>query len=320
MSAHPKLDAATGELVLFGYQIVAAPHASVHFTDAASGAVTRSVAVDLPRPAMMHDCGLSARFIVLLDLAVRFDIARMLHEGERPMWFDRSRPSRVGLLPRSAVGAAAAGLGSVDEVLWVDLPAPVACFHTVACWDEPRDGSVVLYICELQDMDFDYLCGKGAEARTLNSCLVRYVVDPAARSATRTVVVSDLSLDFPVCHPRVMGVRPQRYTWLAIQGERVADFVGYAKVDLGQGAVVATHRFPAGMYGVELSFAPGDGPEEDAGWLVGMVCDDPEGTSSSLLVVDAGTMELACRLPLPQRVPLGFHGLFIDTGAPGGAA
>ena len=55
--------------------------------------------------------------------------------GERPLHFDTKHPSRIGLLPRTPAAATAAGLASMDDVAWFDLPEPCAIFHTVAAWE-----------------------------------------------------------------------------------------------------------------------------------------------------------------------------------------
>ena len=60
-------------------------------------------------------------------------------------------------------------------------------------------------------------------------------------------------------------------------------------------------------------FVPRDGAAtEDDGWLLQYVYDKPSNTSE-FVVLDANdvTAEPTARVPLPQRIPFGFHGSWI---------
>jgi 8'-apo-carotenoid 13,14-cleaving dioxygenase len=50
---------------------------------------------------MIHDTAFTARFAIILDLPVRFDLALVGHGGFPFRWDDQMTP-RIGLLPRSA--------------------------------------------------------------------------------------------------------------------------------------------------------------------------------------------------------------------------
>ena len=57
----------------------------------------------------------------------------------------------------------------------------------------------------------------------------------------------------------------------------------------------------------------GDAAEDD-GVLIGYVYDGDR-DASDLLFLDAGTLETAAAVHLPARVPYGFHGNWVPTGA-----
>jgi carotenoid cleavage dioxygenase len=46
--------------------------------------------------------------------------------------------------------------------------------------------------------------------------------------------------------------------------------------------------------------------DEDDGFLVSVVHDELSNLSETV-VIDARTMEAVCRVPMPERVPYGFH-------------
>jgi carotenoid cleavage dioxygenase len=65
----------------------------------------------------------------------------------------------------------------------------------------------------------------------------------------------------------------------------------------------------------EAVFVPraSHGAHEDDGWLLGLV-HDLGGESTDFVVIDAADFDrgYVARIPLPQRVPFGFHGNWIS--------
>ncbi|WIA42707.1 hypothetical protein OEZ86_008657 [Tetradesmus obliquus] len=150
--------------------------------------------------------------------------------------------------------------------------------------------------------------------------------------------MTETSGDFPTINPRFVG-RKQRYAYVAtmVTGFGAAvKWDGVAKMDLwapeGSDAMVAKIQLPPGCYNGETVFIPRhEDPSkctsEDDGYLVTYVHDETASSSSSsssggggsssggssLVVWDAATMQqqpLAV-VALPQRVPYGFHGLWV---------
>jgi carotenoid cleavage dioxygenase len=69
------------------------------------------------------------------------------------------------------------------------------------------------------------------------------------------------------------------------------------------------HEYPPGWYGGEAAFTHREGAaEEDDGALVTFVVNATTG-ASELYVIDARSFdaEPVARVPIPQRVPAGFH-------------
>src|SRR5262249_45816489 len=72
MTAHPKIDPATGELVFSRYGW-APPSLRYHVADR-DGALRHSVEIDVKGPTMMHAFAVTATRPLLLDLPVVFDV------------------------------------------------------------------------------------------------------------------------------------------------------------------------------------------------------------------------------------------------------
>jgi carotenoid cleavage dioxygenase-like enzyme len=72
------------------------------------------------------------------------------------------------------------------------------------------------------------------------------------------------------------------------------------------------HDFGTGREPAEAVFAPGTGGGEDRGYLMTYVYDAARDSSDFvILAADDFTAEPVATVPLPQRVPFGFHGSWI---------
>ncbi len=74
MTAHPKIDPATGELFFIGYSPFP-PHLRFHTVNPA-GELVRSEDIVLPQGVMMHDFQLTENYAVFFDLPLVFDLTQ----------------------------------------------------------------------------------------------------------------------------------------------------------------------------------------------------------------------------------------------------
>lgn len=102
-------------------------------------------------------------------------------------------------------------------------------------------------------------------------------------------------------------------------------FLGAVKLDLsllnneaaGGDCTVASRRYGRSCHGSELFFVAREpnnpAAEEDDGYLVSYVHDDYT-QESKFIVMDATSpnLDVVAAVTLPQRVPTGFHGLFLS--------
>ncbi len=93
MTAHPKVDPVTGELVFFGVDLFGPPFLRYHVVDA-SGQLTTTEEIDIPRATMMHDFGVTATRAVFLDQPVVFDLALAAERAARSPSAGCPRPGR----------------------------------------------------------------------------------------------------------------------------------------------------------------------------------------------------------------------------------
>ena len=305
MTAHPKTDPETGELVFFGYSPFP-PYLRVHVADA-SGRLVTSVPVDLPAPVMVHDFAVSRRHVVLFDLPAVFDLAALL-AGEPGILWEPGNGARIGVLDRQRPH---------DPVRWFEVE-PFWMFHVLNAHDESgaAGDAVVVEGCRADrlNVSFDRSGPSGGPPDAAGRpSLHRWRIDLA------TGLVTDGPLDDrPGDFPRVnddhagldahFGYVTHTRAW---EGGEV-EFDGVVKHHLATGGTVV-HRYGATEVAGEAAFAPDpDRPGEDGGWLLNIVSDKAEGTSA-LVIVDAEAMEEVARVHLPRRVPSGFHGTWLAS-------
>jgi carotenoid cleavage dioxygenase len=291
-SAHTKRDPATGELHAVTYHW-AWDHIR-HVVVGPDARVRRELGIPLAGGPMVHDCAITERYVVLLDLPVTFDIEAAAAGARLPYRWNPERPPRVGLLPLA---------GTADEVRWFDAPRCYV-FHTLNAYDGPG-GEVVVDVVRHPRM-FDTVHNGPDEGATT---FERWTIDPGG-AAVRTRQLDDTGQEFPRIDERLTG-RPHRYGYAAALGDGVA--LGSAiKHDLTAGTS-EHHHFGAGRVTQEPVFVPrADDAGEDDGWVLSYVHDATTGRSDVvILAAQDFTGDPVATVHLPVRVPLGFHGSWL---------
>lgn len=298
MTAHPKMDPVTGEMLFFGYDPFGPPWLRYHVADAA-GELVRSEDIDIRGPSMVHDFAITENHIVFFDLPVVFDFDLV---GKRPFpaeW-KPDYGARVGVMPRD---------GGNADVRWFDVDLCYV-FHPLNAYDDNR--SVVVDVARHPKMFDTDIYGPAEQPPTLD----RWTIDLEGGKVIEERI-DDRPQEFPRVDDRVVG-RPHRYgyaTHFGIDDEGL-HLGGLVKHDLRAGTSEA-RSFGRGTHASEGVFVPAaDDAGEDEGWVLTVVYDEGR-DSSDLLVLDAtefsGTP--VATVHLPQRVPFGFHGSWVPEGA-----
>jgi carotenoid cleavage dioxygenase len=298
ISAHPKVDAVTGEMMIFDYKPL--PPYLRYGVVAPDGRCSHWTTVDLPGPRLQHDMAITAHHTILFDMSLMWD-PELLARGQTRVRFFRDRPSRVGILPRHAPG---------DHVRWFETE-PFYMYHTINAWE---DGNrIVLLGCRITNpLAEDPPSPREGASPTigflrLEPALYRWTFD-LGTGAVREEQLDDLFAEFPRMDNRVLG-RPSRFSYHGRMAPvATMRFDGLVKYDTESGARWS-YAYPAGWSGGEVAFAPRIGSRaEDDGYLVTFVADETSGASEVYLFdardIIAGPV---ARLAVPQRVPTGYH-------------
>jgi carotenoid cleavage dioxygenase len=296
-TAHPHRDPLTGEHHAIAYEATS-PEIIRHVVLSPEGLVVREETIPVKHGPSIHDCAITARYAVILDLPVTFSMKTLIGGHGFPYAWNPEHQARVGLLPRA---------GSKDDIIWCDVD-PCYVFHVANAYDA-ADGTVVMDVVAYATMFAESKQGPDAAGH-----FERWTIDPVARTVARHVVDADAQ-EFPRPDERRFG-QPYRYAYtMALPADTftIADTRLY-KHDLEAGTR-ETHDFGPGRHPGEFVFVPAhETAGEDEGWLIGLVVDLPN-EATDLVILNArdfsGTPQASIRIP--HRVPPGFHGNWVGN-------
>ncbi|MBW4542932.1 MAG: carotenoid oxygenase family protein [Symplocastrum torsivum CPER-KK1] len=297
VTAHPKVDPGTGEMLFFGYSVH--PPYLQYSVVSASGELLRTVPIDLPEAVMMHDFAITENYTIFMDLPLTFSIARM-QQGKPLLMFEQEKPSRFCILPHH---------GDNNSIRWFECPA---CYvvHTLNAYEEGDE--VVLIGCHMTATTMGLSQTPDHPDADIPR-LYRWRFN-LSTGIVKEEMLDDVSSEFPRINEQLLG-RKTRYGYTAklAPGHPTPAFEGLIKYDFSSGAS-QTLKFGSQRYGGEAVFVPRPGAvAEDDGWLLTFVHDEGSDTSE-LVVVNAQdfTAEPVARVLIPQRVPYGFHGTWVS--------
>jgi carotenoid cleavage dioxygenase len=300
-TGHPHRDPLTGETHAIAYD--GRVWDSVrHVVLSPEGRVVRDMPVAVEHGPCIHDCAITARFAVVLDLPVTFSFRALLAGYRFPFRWNPAHRARVGLLPRGGEGA---------DILWCDVE-PCFVFHIGNAYDG-ADGRVILDVVAYDTVFTAVGGGLDRPGR-----LERWTIDPVTRRVERRVL-DPAAQEFPRIDERLFG-QPHRYLYTvsvpADGNTQLAGATQLTKHDLETGER-RVHEFGPDRIPGEFVFVPARaGAGEDEGWLVGLVIDTAADTTD-FTILDARAFEAppVASVRLDHRIPPGFHGNWFPAPA-----
>jgi len=296
VSAHAKVDEHTGELLFFDY--ATNPPFMTYNVVSANGELIHQSPIDLPGPRLPHDMAITEHYSILMDLPLFWD-PQLLPKNIHKVTYYPNLPSRFAVLPR---------YGSNDKVKWFEA-TPCFIYHVVNSWEDGDE--IIMDACRVVEPRPQNASGEGELARMqaflrLEAQLWRW------RFNLQTGVVKEEQFDeakteWPTMNKLRLG-RKTRYSYNAY----VPKFNGLVKYDFEKGTV-AEYLFGPGRIGSEAPFAPRlNAKGEDDGYVVSFVA-NVNNNSSEVVILDAKNFSAGpvARVQLPQRVPVGFHALWV---------
>ncbi|KAE8657201.1 putative carotenoid cleavage dioxygenase 4 [Hibiscus syriacus] len=276
MTAHPKVDPDSGEA--FDVHIMSMPH-----------------------PSFVHDFAITKKYALFPDIQMRMKKPiEMIFQGGNPMVSDPTKVARFGVIPRYAKNE--------SEMRWFNVPG-FNPMHFVNAWEEDNENAIVMLASSVTSIEhalqrFDLVRNRMEKVRiNVNTGMV-----------TRQSI-SSRNLDLEVINPSYLA-KKNRYVYSGV-GEPLPKMSRVVKLDYPKGVskdcTVASRMYGPGCYGAEPFFVAKEGENsEDDGYLLTYVHDENT-RESRFLVMDAKSpdLDIVATVKLPQRVPYGFHGLFV---------
>jgi 8'-apo-carotenoid 13,14-cleaving dioxygenase len=294
-TAHPHVDPLTGEMHGICWD-AHNPAAIRYVVVTPEGRARRNVEIPVEHGPMIHDCAITRRYAIILDLPVTFNMAAAMAGQSFPYRWNPSHQARIGLLPRE---------GEAAGIIWCAVE-PCYVFHIANAYDA-ADGRVILDVAVHDTMFAESKAGPDSK----RSGLERWTIDPETGTVARRVIDATPQ-EFPRPDERRFGL-PYRYAYtMALGGAFLGS--GLLKHDLETGARQA-RDFGPNRHPGEFVFVPArPDAAEDEGWLIGLVIDLNDETSE-LMILDAQDFDGApvARVQLPHRVPPGFHGNWVPA-------
>ncbi|MEA2625872.1 MAG: hypothetical protein QOD06_1917 [Candidatus Binatota bacterium] len=299
MTAHPKMDLATGEMLFFGYSPFP-PYLQFHVADAA-GRLVRSEPIDVAWPSMMHDFAVTERYVLFLLCPVVFSFDDVAARGGAFSW-EPERGMRIGVMPRSG-----------GDVRWLATD-PCFVFHPLNAYED--GDAIVLDAVRWTSGRFvvRHAGSGGPQEDEDRAVLHRWRLDLAS-GTVRGDALDDAECEFPRVDDRLIG-RRHRFGWVA---SRARDddgvrpfFTAIRRYDLERGDS-ELREFGAGHGVREPIFVPRSSAAGEGDGYALVLVYDPERNTSDFWILDAARIsgEPVARIHLPHRVPYGFHGNWV---------
>ncbi len=298
VSAHPKVDETTGEMLFFNYS-KEAPYMKYGVVDENNDLV-HYVDIPLPGPRLPHDMAFTENYAILNDLPLFWD-PRLLGRGIHAPKFHRDMPARFAVIPRR---------GQTSDIKWFEAD-PTYVLHFANAYE---DGDEIVLDGFYQGAPDPSTEGLTDQQRAFRFLALDYLQTRLHRwrfnlvtGAVKEEPLTDTITEFGMING-ALGGREHRYVYAATGVPGRFLFNGLVKHDVRTGAE-ESWSFGDGVYGSETSMAPRVGStSEDDGYLVTLTTDMND-DASYCLVFDAAAVGdgPVCKLRLPERISSGTH-------------
>lgn len=314
VSAHPKIDPRTGELLFYGYEARGEVGPEIAFCVAnADGELTREEWFEAPYVAMVHDFAITENHVIFPLFPTLADDARMRAGG--PHWMsDQSRDAYVGVMPRN---------GTVADLRWFRRSGGHA-YHVINAFE--ADGRVHLDMAVSQINSFPFVAdisGAAYDPRKGAPMPMRWSFDLSGNGdGIEETLIGQLPGDLPRIDDRRIGQAYRRAYMGMIDPTRAMQKCGPVGAGFNcVGTLDLETRTSIPWFGddrttfQEPQFVP-SGPDETDGWVLA-VMDRHDECRSDVGVFDAARLGEGpvAVIRLPLRLRMAFHGTWVPAGA-----
>jgi len=205
MTAHVRIDPATGEMFFYGYEADGLASTKVSYCIAdKTGKLISEQWFDAPYCAMMHDFTITENYALFPIYPTTSDLARLKAGGEH--WVhEMERESWLGIMPR---------YGKISELRWFKGPKGVSCYHMMNAFEA---GSMVHFDQCLSNVNaFPFIqkaSGINIAPQDIKGGLTRWSVDMASDATEVAETIIGPPGDFPIIPAADQG-RAHSHGWM----------------------------------------------------------------------------------------------------------
>lgn len=308
VSAHPKVDNRTGELLFFNYS-KQDPYMRYGVVDE-NNDLAHYVDIPLPGPRLPHDMAFTENYAILNDFPLFWDPRLLEHQVHLPRYYP-DLPSRFAVIPRR---------GDTADIRWFEAD-PTYVLHFTNAYE---DGDEIVLDGFFEGAPQPLESGTGPSGKweklfrflaldRMEAHLHRWRLN-LVTGAVREERLSESITEFGTINADY-ATGKYRYTYAASGKPGWFLFDGLVKHDLLTGAE-ERYSLGDGVYGSETAMAPRVGSAaEDDGYLVTLTT-DMNADASYCLVFDAARIAdgPVCKLQLPERISSGTHSTWVPGG------
>ncbi|WAT17520.1 carotenoid oxygenase family protein [Aurantiacibacter sp. MUD11] len=298
-TAHPRIDPVTGEMFFFGYEAGGLCDLNVAYCIAdKDGNLVKEQWFEQPYCSTIHDFVITEKYAIFPIFPTLADLDRIKAGG--PHWaHHQDLPSYVGIMPR---------YGDVSEMVWIEGPKGVSCFHEVNGYD---DGDKVhIDLCLTDTCAFQFMREAGGldiDQRDIKGALTRWTIDMSAHKPA--IEQRELGPTGDLCrvedavqgrpYPRAwyLSMNPQAKGPPMLGGPVGANFNCLLRIEPETGRLSMMETPPGGAISEPAHVVS---PEAGhGGWLLSVIdipngppgAGDPSDYSSELWVIEADAVE-----------------------------
>ncbi len=302
-SAHPKVDAQTGDIYNFGISFGKNAVMHVYRSDR-TGQIRKTNTIALNGLPLVHDFVLAGAYLIFVIPPVRMAVlpvlARLKSFSDALTW-QPEEGTQILVVDRDTLQLVSRG----EADPWFQWHFTNGCVN--------EQGNVVVDIVRYADFQTNQHLKEVAAGMTETTALGtlwRIQLDPKSGHVHETFELCDRSCEFPVVKPHTVG-QPWQDTYLSLHqpgvdpSQELFGAIGHFNHQTG---TLTETQLAEQFYLTEPTYAP-DPHNSNRGWILTVVYDGQQDHSQVwVFASDRLEDEPICRLALPEVIPLGFHG------------
>jgi carotenoid cleavage dioxygenase len=310
MTAHPKVDPVTGEMIFFCYM------AEGFFDDGVGlykvdrdGFLTEAHQFKAPYCSMLHDFVVTENYIIFPVLPLTGSLDRAM-SGQPSFAWEPDKPGYLGVMPRT---------GTPEDIQWIETEACYV-FHHLNGFD--RDGVITIESCHFDAPPLFPLVD-GSATGIIHPRVNRWVIDMNGdQPRASKEYIGDNGAEFPVIDPRY-AMREYTHAWYTStdrsipapipDSDWVYNSIEHFNVKTGE---VDRYDFPNSHVAEPMFVPKSDSAAEGEGYVLDVVY-NYDTNMSDMCVFDAQNISAGPigKAKVSHRVPVSFHGTWMPTSA-----